>query len=396
MITGDLVHGPELSEHDWPDYLGSYYRRRLEDACSSARCALAARYPGRVHYLLGNHEHAHVGGPVVAKFFPDEARRLEELLGDEGTRRCGRGCARWPFVAVAPKARLVMLHAAPHARIESADDLERLPLEGFFDVPARGDGDARARSARCSGRAPPRPSGRTPSCTRSTPSARVAVYGHDVARAGYAIEREPLLCISTSFGCFDGDKLYLEWDLAEPAETAPTSPSAACARCTPSAAGLPRALIDGFDSAVRDDRAVGRRCGAVLGWRASSAASSRSARLRSTAERLSGERDHASSDAGSARRVSTVGWTPSAGTPGRRAGACGSHARELQRRDALAGEHHGEPVEQVARDLEEELRRREAAGARVGEDQHHEHAPRPPSAPTSAAGAGAFDASSAW
>jgi hypothetical protein len=52
------------------------------------------------------------------------------------------------------------------------------------------------------------------------PEARVAIYGHDVARAGYAVEREPLLCVSTSFGCFDGDKLYLEWDLACPAESA--------------------------------------------------------------------------------------------------------------------------------------------------------------------------------
>ena len=48
----------------------------------------------------------------------------------------------------------------------------------------------------------------------------MAVYGHDVARAGYAIDREPLLCVSSSFGCFDGDKLVLEWDLGERAETA--------------------------------------------------------------------------------------------------------------------------------------------------------------------------------
>jgi len=46
------------------------------------------------------------------------------------------------------------------------------------------------------------------------------VYGHDVARTGYAIDREPMLCVSTSFGCFDGDKMYLEWDLAESAANA--------------------------------------------------------------------------------------------------------------------------------------------------------------------------------
>ena len=46
------------------------------------------------------------------------------------------------------------------------------------------------------------------------------MYGHDVAHTGYAIDREPLLCVSTSFGCHDGDKLYLSWDLARPATSA--------------------------------------------------------------------------------------------------------------------------------------------------------------------------------
>jgi hypothetical protein len=218
VVTGDLVHGPELTEAEWPDYLGTFYNGDSKTVLQHAR-DLTQRYPGRVHYLLGNHEHAHVGGPVVSKFFPDEARRLEELLGDEGTRELRTWLRGWPFVAVARRARLVMLHAAPHARIRSAEDLERLPLDGFFDVPledmaARGTLGALLWA-------------RTTSTERAfellralDPDARVAVYGHDVARAGYSVEREPLLCISTSFGCFDGDKLYLEWDLSVPAPSA--------------------------------------------------------------------------------------------------------------------------------------------------------------------------------
>ncbi len=218
VVTGDLVHGPELSEADWPDYLGSFYHGDSEGVLAHAR-ELAARHPGRVHYLLGNHEHAHVGGPVVSKFFPDEARRLEDLLGDEGTQRMRTWLRTWPFVAVAPKARLVMLHAAPAARIRSAEDLEKLPLDGFDSIPlddmvTRGILGALLWA-------------RTTTTERAfeflralDPDARVAVFGHDVARGGYAVEREPLLCVSTSFGCFDGDKLYLEWDLAEPAENA--------------------------------------------------------------------------------------------------------------------------------------------------------------------------------
>jgi hypothetical protein len=218
VVTGDLVHGPELAEDEWPDYLGSFYNGDSKTVLEHAR-ELSEQHPGRVHYLLGNHEHAHVGGPVVSKFFPDEARRLEDLLGEEGTRRMRAWLRTWPFVAVAKQARLVMLHAAPHAKIHSAADLDRLPLEGFYDVPledmaARGTLGALLWA-------------RTTSTERGYEflraldlEARVAVYGHDVARGGFAVDREPLLCVSTSFGCFDGDKLYLEWDLAQPAESA--------------------------------------------------------------------------------------------------------------------------------------------------------------------------------
>ncbi len=218
VVTGDLVHGPEIEEEDWPDYLGTYYQGDSRGLLERAH-ALALRHPGRVHYLLGNHEHAHVGGPVVAKFFPDEARRLEELLGDGGTEWMRAWIATWPFIAFAPAARLVMLHAAPHARITSAAELETIPLDAGFDGgfdESSGQGILGALLwARTTS------SERAEAFLRAIhPDARVAVYGHDVARQGYAVDREPLLCVSTSFGCFDGDKLYLDWDLAEPAESA--------------------------------------------------------------------------------------------------------------------------------------------------------------------------------
>jgi hypothetical protein len=218
VVTGDLVHGPELPESEWPDYLGTFYHGDSKTVLEHAR-ELQARYPGRVHYLIGNHEHAHVGGPVVAKFFPDEARRLEELLGDEGTQQMRAWLRTWPLVAVARKARLVMLHAAPHAGIRGAEDLERLSLDGFDGTPLEDMAGRTILGALLWARTTT--SDRAFSFLRALDKdARVAVFGHDVARGGYAVEREPLLCISTSFGCFDGDKLYLEWDLAAPADNA--------------------------------------------------------------------------------------------------------------------------------------------------------------------------------
>jgi hypothetical protein len=215
VVTGDLVHGPEIPRPHWPEYLGSYFRADSAAVLAYAE-ELAERHPGRVFYLLGNHEHAHIGGPVVSKFFANEALRLEQLMGAERTALVRAWLMSWPLVALARRARLLMLHAAPNANIASPADLEGVRLDppggtdGVVDpllaelLWARTASEARAQAfLRAFGR-----------------ELRVAVYGHDVVREGFAIDREPLLCLSSSFGCFDGDKLYLDWDLAEPATSA--------------------------------------------------------------------------------------------------------------------------------------------------------------------------------
>jgi hypothetical protein len=214
VLCGDLVHGPAIAAADWPEHLGDFYVdesvRLLDEAY-----ALWRRFPDRVTYLLGNHEHAHLGGPTLSKFHPDEARHLEAAYGRfEPVRGWMRG---WPLAAVAPAAGLVLTHAAPHAVISGSADLDAAPLTGYERTPlhemaasgpvgallwARTTSEERARAFL-----------RALGC-------RVGAFGHDVVREGYLIEREPLLCFSTSFGCHDGDKVYLEWDLAEPAGSA--------------------------------------------------------------------------------------------------------------------------------------------------------------------------------
>ena len=214
LITGDLVHGPEIAEDHWPEYLGSFFHADSMRVLLTAE-QLATRHPGRVFFLLGNHEHAHIGGPVVSKFFDDEALRLERMMGPERTQRVRDWMLTWPLVAVARKARMLMSHGAPNAPLESAEQLEELRLDpvgphGYVDdllaqlLWARTATPARARAF----------------LSVFDPDLRVAIYGHDVAREGYAIDCEPLLCISTSFGCHDGDKLYLDWNLSDPALSA--------------------------------------------------------------------------------------------------------------------------------------------------------------------------------
>ncbi|MBI4703152.1 MAG: metallophosphoesterase [Deltaproteobacteria bacterium] len=220
VITGDLVHGPEIPASEWPEYLGTFYHADSPTLLREAQ-ELLRRHPGRVHFLLGNHEHAHIGGPVVSKFFTDEAQRLEQLLGAARTREIHKWFDSWPLMAVARRARLLLLHAAPSAQIGSAADLEAISLRPPARAPDQEEvwlldsvlaGILWSRTAT---------GARARALLRAIdPDLRVAIYGHDVAREGYVIEREPLLCFSTSFGCFDGDKLYLDWDLARRARSA--------------------------------------------------------------------------------------------------------------------------------------------------------------------------------
>jgi hypothetical protein len=210
VFTGDLVHGPdENTERHWPDFLGTPYR---DESPAVVRAFLEAqgRYPGRVHCLLGNHEHAHVGGPRTAKFHADEAQVLEERMGPGPTEVMRALFAQFPLVAVASNG-VVLLHAAPSARLTSLEELEAVQLEGyahwgsdeFFHIPVLGptlwsrmatSEEARAFLAVLGG--------------------RIAIHGHDVVRTGYERVGDEQLCVSTSFALFDKDKVYVELDLA--------------------------------------------------------------------------------------------------------------------------------------------------------------------------------------
>jgi hypothetical protein len=218
VLCGDMVHGPALRPEAWPDYLGSYYVDQSAQLLTEAR-GLQLRHPGRVHFLLGNHEHAHVGGPVLSKFAPDEAAHLERRLGSAAAIEFRRWLTTWPWVAVAPGAGLALTHAAPHAQISTAADLEDQPLRGYESTPLIEMADSGPLGALTWARTAT--AERAEAFLRALhPGCRVALFGHDIIREGHLVEHEPLLCFSTSFGCHDGDKLYLEWDLSRPAASA--------------------------------------------------------------------------------------------------------------------------------------------------------------------------------
>jgi len=209
LFTGDLIHGPHIDPEDWPDFLGEYYRDASGEVMI-AYAGLAAQYPGRVHALLGNHEHGHIGGPHTAKFAADEVALLEQILGPAGTARM-RSIIQTFALAAVSKCGAVFTHGAPAAIVDSIADLEAADLSGegyaspldVLDTPVVGK-ILWARSA-------------TADEARRFLHAlggTISIYGHDVVPEGYECVGDEQIVVSTSFGLYDANKIYVSLDLA--------------------------------------------------------------------------------------------------------------------------------------------------------------------------------------
>ena len=209
LFTGDLIHGPHLEPDEWPDFLGEYYRDASGEVMD-AYVALSERYPGRIHALIGNHEHGHIGGPHTAKFAADEVILLETLLGPSAAQRLQHIIATFALAAVAP-CGAVFTHGAPAATIQSIKDVEEADLSGrqyaspldVLDTPVVGkllwarsaDTAVAKRFLRAMG-------------------GTIAIYGHDVIPEGFERVGDEQIVVSTSFGVYDAYKVYLTLDLA--------------------------------------------------------------------------------------------------------------------------------------------------------------------------------------
>jgi hypothetical protein len=150
---------------------------------------------------LGNHEHAHLGGPRLAKFHSDEAAHLERQYASGGFTPIRRWLAGWPLAAVAPVAAIAFTHAAPHAQISGPRDLDDLALAGYESTPLADMASTGPLGALLWARTTPAERGFA-FLRALHHGCKVAVFGHDIVREGHLVEHEPLLCISSSFGCY--------------------------------------------------------------------------------------------------------------------------------------------------------------------------------------------------
>lgn len=125
VLLGDVVHAPNPEAqaenpalYDFMDE-SAYIVRRIID--------LRRELPGHVHYVLGNHDYAHVGGPVTSKFYDDEAATLEATLDPEELAAM-RALFREGLLAVTAPCGIFFAHGSPNATLRDVADLDAVEL----------------------------------------------------------------------------------------------------------------------------------------------------------------------------------------------------------------------------------------------------------------------------
>lgn len=208
ILAGDLVHGPDdttaASHHPlygYPDDSARLVREVSE---------LVARYPDRVHVLLGNHDHGHVGGPHTAKFHADEVAALEARLGS-GERAALSALFARARLAVALPCGALVCHGSPDDTLERLEDLDTIDLD-----PARNDAYQRRVLATLLG-SYGQPEARTArlltKLSRTLPfPLTFVVHGHDKDERGIFWEGKNQVC-PVLFGAFREERRCLVLDL---------------------------------------------------------------------------------------------------------------------------------------------------------------------------------------
>jgi hypothetical protein len=204
---GDIVHAPDAEArreqpelYDFPD--GSM-------AIVDGWLALAAAHPGHLHFVLGNHDHAHIGGPHTSKFYPDEVAALEATLDDAQRARLHGLFAQALLSVVAPCGAL-LCHGSPD---EHLTDLRRLDA---LVLPGRGEAlSPILQTMLCS-------YGQPDAVTRRMLAAvsqaggwdlQVVIHGHDRDESGFFVEGGHQLC-PVLFGAPRGNKRFVRLDLS--------------------------------------------------------------------------------------------------------------------------------------------------------------------------------------
>lgn len=209
VILGDLVHAPDAEARREQPELYDYADESM--ALCDQVLALQGEFPGQVHYVLGNHDHGHVGGPHTSKFYPDEVSALEAGLSEPERQRLRLLFASALLAVVAP-CGLLLCHGSPDASLPDLAALDDIPLE--VDQ-ARGEQRAILRTLLTS-------YGQSDAVAQAMLAQvaqaggwdlRVVVHGHDRDDSGFFREGQTQVC-PVLFGAPRAAKRYLRIDLS--------------------------------------------------------------------------------------------------------------------------------------------------------------------------------------
>ena len=209
VILGDVVHAPDdvarrstPALYDYPD--GSM---EIVDRIR----ALEKEHAGHVHFVLGNHDHGHVGGPHTHKFFGDEVIALETGIGPAQTARL-RDLFAGALLAVAAPCGVLMTHGSPDQTLTSLAALDDVPLDLAAMTRSQ---SSMLRSLLTSYGQPDHVC--APMLATVSRAAgldlRVVLHGHDRDEKGFFHEGAHQVC-PVIFGAPRADKRYVRLDLA--------------------------------------------------------------------------------------------------------------------------------------------------------------------------------------
>ena len=208
VILGDIVHGPNyLASMRDPELYG-YPDQSWEIA--SEIVDLQKKYSKKIYYVLGNHDHGHIGGRRTQKFYSDEVEALESKLEPQQIEKM-RNLFYSAFLAVVAPCGALLTHGSPDESLKNLDDLEHLSFTPEKNNPEQAQiletilwhyGQREYTTQKM-----------LKNIKKTYPTVNMVIHGHDRDPKGYFTEGKNQLC-PVIFGASRGNKSYIKLNLA--------------------------------------------------------------------------------------------------------------------------------------------------------------------------------------
>lgn len=208
-ILGDSVHGPSGSFRR--DRRTIYGFKDQSPEIVEAMIEVKQKYPGLVHYVLGNHDHGHVGGKHTSKFHPDEVEFLESRMPSVEIKAM-RAFFRSALLLITAPCGALLAHGSPSEMLRNPAELDEISLDMSRNDKRRNELLETILWSY----------GQTEETTQKMlegVSAHVGfdltmlIHGHDIAEEGWFIEGGNQLCLGM-FGTPRDKKCFAQLDLA--------------------------------------------------------------------------------------------------------------------------------------------------------------------------------------